>query len=324
MFRCLLDIGNKIIEFFKDYALVCLFLLGITFILVSSSVPSVFFDKKTIEEMVASLGQACLFGGVLKFVQFSGVIEKEIEGLLSNSRFVTLLSDEQKKRHLRVIVHALIHKKYSSISEGLCDSLVKTVISEQDYILKNYQRSFEIGWDPAHSDQEHAIIMETLSAEVVPVVPSRNIEYQPSFNFKRCEVNEASLQIEYIKLNDSAIDYEVIQRPGVPFYTVKLTIPPGQSHKLAWKMTRKIPLSKDPIISVTSKSYILGTRIEARVNHSAENDIRLDFNSIGTGEFTNEDVLSHPDLEMKKFYTGLVLPGQGYSIFIARQNKRNS
>lgn len=221
------------------------------------------------------------------------------------------------------ITSIICQEKFPQLAERLrADVLANYVPAEKDFYYSDYSRECTIRVEG--DDPDIVTLYEELDFRLHPADPNKEVTYTyrsscdsrtpaqlTRVDLHRLDIDEVDHQVGMV---EEEYDDEFGGKGLTQSYVIPLKGKDG--YRIRRAMTRRLCITKDPVVEISSNQFILGCVTKFR---SEEPTLAPVFQSVGTADFDDRSMGPDGHWLVHREYNELMFPRQGYILFIQRQ-----
>lgn len=304
-----------------------LFTSGTFFIVIGYFEPLNAYIYPELYKLLSNIGEMVVVGGVfssiVKSKLFLNVIGGELEKIVLSS---SLLDGAKAPK----ILLGFLCMSYKTGLPDLSDKLSKIPLN--DYVpvdathcISSKDIELTVNW--VNDGNKNKIkIIQKLKAKYISLSPEVEVIHHAEYvessgvNGEACSVNINDILVDNESIKSGARQY-VKEESG---RKVILSLTGKMSYEIVRYAVIEIPIDEDPVFISTSKSYVLSTEIDVKIESP---DIKVFFNELGLQQSFQDRPLPEnyrAGSFISKVCQGLTLPEQGFMLVFARNLNRES
>ena len=281
-------------------------------------------DWPLTHDAMKSLSQIVLGSGIVSVLlnsfKYMGIFKDAVHDVLFSTEHLKPRTDLPKLWSR--ITSTICQEKFPQLAERLhADVLAHYLPAEKNFFYSSYNRECEIRVDGA--DKDIVEIHEELDFYLHPANPSAEIVYSyRSATDSRTAADIARLDLHRLRIDGVGQQVKLIEEEYDDEFGGKglrqsyvIPLKGRESYRIQRSATRRLRISRDPVIEYSSNEFILGCTVKFRCSDPSIVPV---FQSVGTEEFDDRTMGPSGAWQIHREFSGLMFPRQGYILFIQR------
>lgn len=300
---------------------VILYLFGYFYELTLNNEPAIGLKiRESIPGIVKGIAIAALssgiFAAILKSIQFSGIFKEEIAKVIYSHEYMSKMDRKALELVWHKVTEVLLNRRFPEIDKQISSIVLeKYLSSNHSYYYKDFQIIFDGLQIINENSKDYVQYKQIVELKLIPF-ENGQFEWRNSYEFP--SDNNSYRRLIELKVKKASggdpVDYS--ENP-VTNGEIKLELNGSKWYHIRKVEERKIPLNGNECeLFATSR---VTENLQLDINYNC-NNTRIEFVKLGTTE-EFETLYSEPKKGiLKKKYEGLILPFQGYCLFLTKVN----